>query len=99
MVNSKFWNDNFIVGLSPNEKYLFLYFLTNSHTELCGIYEIPFCVIRNETGLEEEEIQTALTALQEKIIYQDGWVYVKNFTKNQTPNENMKKGAERALIS
>lgn len=97
VINTKFWSDSFVVKLSVIEKYLFLYFLTNEHTELCGIYELPMVVIVRETGCSEKEINDAINSMHEKIIMINGWVYVKNFKKNQSTNPNMEKGAERSL--
>jgi len=97
LVNTKFWSDGFIVTLQPLERYLYLYLLTNEHTEICGVYELPMVVICRETDLKEETIRKALKAFGSLINYVDGWIYIKNFVKNQSSNENMKKGAQRSL--
>lgn len=97
LINTKFWSDSFIVKLQPLERYLFLYLLTNEHTEICGIYELPFEVMSRETGLKIETLSNLLNAFNGKICYIKGWVYIKNFTKNQCANENMTRGAERSL--
>lgn len=98
-INTKFWSDNYIVDLEPLERYLFLYFLTNEHTDICGIYELPKRIMAFETGLDIETISNALERFSNdrKIQFIDGWVYVHNFTKNQASNENMVKGATRSL--
>ena len=97
LINTKFWSDGFIVGLKPIERYLFLYFLTNEHTELCGVYELPLEVIMRETGNDSSTIMNAFKSFKGKINYVDGWVKVNNFLKNQNVNENVKKGAKRSL--
>lgn len=103
LVNTKFWSDGFIVNLDPLERYLFLYLLTNEHTEICGVYELPMAVMVRETGIPEKDnnackgLISLLKRLENKIFYYDGWVYIKNFTKNQSSNSNMEIGAKRTL--
>jgi hypothetical protein len=84
MVNTKFWNDSWIRKINPLDRYLFLYFLTNEHTNICGIYELPLETIAYETGLDERELEKSmLPKLHPKIIYVNGWVGITNFIKNQ----------------
>ena len=103
LVNTKFWSDGFVVNLNPFQRYLFLYLLTNEHTEICGVYELPLTVMERETGIPIEDtnhykgLRTILKALEDKIFYHDGWIYIKNFTKNQSSNKNMEIGAQRSL--
>src|SRR3990167_8221473 len=82
-INTKFWNDNFIVELDPIERYLFLYFLTNEHTNIAGVYELPIKRMEQETGLEKEMLLKIIERFKDKINYFEGWVYIKNFSKNQ----------------
>lgn len=92
-VNTRFWSDNFIVGLKPLEKYLFLYFLTNEHTSICGIYELPIQTIEYETGLKRTDLARMLKSLAGKISYIDGWVWVRNFERHQVA-----RGSEKVKI-
>lgn len=95
-VNTRFWSDNFVVELEPLEKYLFLYFLTNEHTNICGIYELPKRTIAFETGIASKHIDQLFRKLEGKVYHIDGWVYVKNFAKHQKSNESVKIGIEKA---
>lgn len=97
LINTKFWSDNFIVEIEPLQRYLFLYLLTNEHTEICGVYELPIRVIERETGLDNNTILDFFKTYKDKIRYIDGWVFIKNFTKNQCANKSMEIGAERSL--
>lgn len=56
-INTKFWSDNFIIELNPLDRYLFLYFLTNEHTNIAGIYELPLRTISFETGIEKDMLE------------------------------------------
>ena len=99
-INTKFWSDTFIVELNPLDRYLFMYLLTNEHTDICGIYELPLSRIAHETGIEKEMIEKMFKRLHGKIWYIEGWIFVKNFEKHQKVNDSIKKGIEksRALV-
>lgn len=92
MISTRFWSDNFIVELNPLDRYLFLYFLTNEHTNICGIYELPLKRMSDETGLEKDMLLKMLKRLKGKIYYIDGWVYIKNFAKHQSDSDKIKTG-------
>lgn len=94
MINTKFWSDNWVVELDPLERYLFLYFLTNEHTNICGIYELPLRVMSFESGIDKEMLAKMLPRFQPKIYYLDGWIYIKNFLKHQKASGNVKLGIE-----
>lgn len=55
-VHITFWQDPFILELTAEEKYFYIYLLTNSKTTQCGIYEISELVIMLETGLSKEKV-------------------------------------------
>ena len=88
MINTKLWSDSWIrEKLNPLDRYLFLYFLTNEHTNICGIYELPLATVAYETGIDKEDLKkTMLPRLRPKVFYIQGWVCVTNFSKHQAPN-------------
>ena len=94
-VNTKFWEDPFVENIKPEEKLLFLYFLTNPLTNLIGIYEITIKRISYDTGLTPERIHKSLKVFHNynKVYYIDNYIILPNFIKNQNFNTNMKKGA------
>ncbi len=98
-INTKFWDDSYVIDLSPLEKYLFLYLLTNIHTNLAGVYEITSKKIAFDTGLEKIEIEKILKKFSDdkKIIYQDGFIIIKNYLKNQSFNSSMIKNVEKTI--
>ena len=89
-INTRFWSDSFIVALTPIERYLFLYFLTNEHTSICGIYELPIRTIGFETGVREKLVLKVIERLNGKIYYVDGWVFIRNFERHQFARGNSK---------
>ena len=95
MVNTRFWSDSFVVELNPLDRYLFLYFLTNEHTNISGVYELPLKRMANETGLDADMLPKMIRRLRGKVFYYKGWVGIKNFQKHQsTTSETVKRGIE-----
>jgi hypothetical protein len=75
-VDTRFWVDGWVRKLNPLDRYLFLYFLTNTHSSWCGVYELDLTMIAFETGIEERELTNSmLPRLSPKVIYIGGWVY------------------------
>jgi hypothetical protein len=92
-INTKFWNDTYVSDLDPIEKLLFIYFLTNEHTNISGVYEVPLKVIALETGIDRTMVEKILPRLSDKVGYIGGLVVVKNFLKHQeTKSEQTIKG-------
>jgi len=85
MMNTKFWSDSWVKQeLNPLDRYLFIYFLTNEHTSICGIYEIPIEIIAFETGLKINELNSSyLPRLKPKILYKNNYIIIPNFIKHQ----------------
>lgn len=49
-VHIQFWSDPFVQELTPEQKFFYLYLLTNDKTKQCGIYEITKRQIVYDTG-------------------------------------------------
>jgi len=87
MINTRIWNDSWFRSINPLDRYLFLYFLSNSHTNICGIYELPIDTIAYETGIDFRDIEKSmLPKLEPKIYYIDSYVIIINFIKYQNYN-------------
>ena len=95
MVDTKFWDDSYIVELSPLEKLLFLYLLTTPLTNISGVYELPFKRVAFDTRVPQREVEGAFRKFEKdgKLLIFKGWVGMSNFLKHQNLNPNMKKGA------
>jgi hypothetical protein len=85
LVDTRFWEDSYSSNLDPSEKLLFLYCLTNSATNICGVYEIPIKRIAADTGFDRDMVIKILDRFSKdkKIFYIDGWLIIKNFEKYQ----------------
>lgn len=100
MINTKFWDDNYTSNLDPIEKLLFLYLLTNTSTNICGVYEIPVKKIAMETGIDKDMVFKILERFTKdnKVFYIDGWIWLVNFIKNQNQKSPLvKKGIDNEL--
>lgn len=58
-VYMKFWNEDskVVEDFTPEDKYFYLYLLTNPHTTLTGVYEISDKTMARETGYNEETVR------------------------------------------
>ena len=94
IVNTRFWDDSYIAALTPTEKLLFLYLLTNPLTNISGVYELPLRRISFDVGIGEREVGKILEKFEAsgKIIYREGWIGIKNWIKHQTLNPKVKQG-------
>ena len=101
-VHINYWQDAFILDLTPEEKYFYVYLLTNSKTKQCGIYELPMRIIETETGYNIETIDNLINRFEEykKIVYDKSTkeIYLKNWTKhNKRTSFKVKKCVEKEL--
>lgn len=88
-INTKFWNDNYVSELDPIEKLLFIYFLTNEHTNISGVYEIPLKVVAMETGIDKDMVTKTIPRFKEKMVYVRGFIVIKNFLKHQETKSDL----------
>ena len=57
-VHVTFWTDPKIVDdFTPEDKYFYVYLLTNPHTNLCGCYEVSMKQMSDELGYNKETIE------------------------------------------
>lgn len=81
MIDNRLYNDAWFFSLSPKAKWLFLFLITNETCNLIGCYEMPQPIISQYTGLTAKELNESMEHLQEKAIYTEGWVIIKNYAK------------------
>jgi hypothetical protein len=62
-VQTAFWDDEFIEKLSPEDRYFYLFLLTNPMTTECGIYQITKKKMSFYTGYNYEAIDNILKRL------------------------------------
>jgi len=60
-VSLSFWTDSRVTDdFTPEDRYMYLYLITNPHTNLCGCYEVSIRQIANETGYNMDTIERLL---------------------------------------
>lgn len=60
-----FWTDSKVDDeFTPEDKYFYLYLLTNPHTNICGCYEVGMSAMVRETGYNEDTIKRLLRRLE-----------------------------------
>ena len=70
-IHIDYWQDGFVLDLTPEEKYFYIYLMTNSKTSQCGLYELPKRIIETETGYNRETVDKLLNRFidYKKIVY------------------------------
>lgn len=99
LINTKTWDDEWFTELNIIEKLLFLYFLTNALTDICGGYEISIKRIVFDTGIERDEVLKTLEKFEKakKVFYRDGWILIENFIKHQAQSPKILAGIRNSL--
>ena len=65
-VHETFWTAPDVKKYTPNQRYLFIYFITSPHAHYSGLYYLPLVYIQNETGMSVKDIKTGISFLSEK---------------------------------
>lgn len=64
-ISISFWTDSKIDDeFTPEDKYFYLYLLTNPHTNICGCYEISMKQMERETGYNIDTVKRLLKRMQ-----------------------------------
>ena len=64
-VSMSFWTDSKVDDdFTPEDKYFYLYLLTNPHTNICGCYEISMRQMERETGYNADTIKRLLNRME-----------------------------------
>ncbi|PDY45265.1 hypothetical protein CN680_07480 [Bacillus pseudomycoides] len=101
-VQVNFWQDDFVLDLTPEERYFYIYLLTCSKTTQCGIYPLPKRLAEMETGYNRETVEKLLQRFIEygKILYdaETKELCILNWLRyNPVTNTNMEKCVLREL--
>ncbi|MEH6848745.1 DnaD domain-containing protein [Bacillus pseudomycoides] len=101
-VQVDFWQDDFVLELTPEERYFYIYLLTCSKTTQCGIYSLPKRLAEMETGYNRETVEKLLQRFIDygKIVYdaETKELYIKNWLRyNPVTNTNIEKCVLREL--
>lgn len=102
-VHVTFWRDEFVEGLTPEQKFFYLYLLTNDRTTQCGIYEITIKQMCYDTGYNEETIKKLIIYFINtgKLIYSEHTkeMALKNWGKyNDSTSPKVRSCIEKELL-
>lgn len=98
-VNTHFWDDPYILQLTPEQKLMYNYLITTPFNNLAGVYEISLTSIKHHTGLELSVITEALDRFEKdrKILHFMNFIIMRNFMKHQVYNQSMMVNVMRTL--
>lgn len=85
VVNTEFWQDDKVEGMTPEEKYFWLYLLTNPYTKQLGIYKITKKQMSFQLGYDIETVTKLIERFEGQyglIKYIDNEIAIKNFLKH-----------------
>ena len=65
MISPSFWTDRKIdEDFTPEDKYFYLYLLTNPHTNICGCYEVGLKQMAYETGYNTDTVKRLIERME-----------------------------------
>jgi hypothetical protein len=101
MIRDSFWTDAYIEKLTPDEKLIFLYLLTNPLCNVAGIYEVRSKRIGFETGYDIEVVENILSRFErdKKILRHNDYIVLVNSLKNQSMNPSIIQGCNRIIMA
>lgn len=85
IVDTSFWEDEKVELFTPEEKYFWLYLLTNPHTRQLGIYHITKKQMAFHLGYDIETVTKLLNRFEKEyglIRYAESEIAIKNFLKH-----------------
>ena len=86
--------------MNSKEKLVFIYLITNSNVNICGIYELPDRYIKFDLDLNQSELDIIKQKFMEnnKIMFINGWIKIINYeTYNKFTGEKNEVAKEKEL--
>lgn len=103
-ISLTFWEDLKIVDdFTPEDRYFYLYLLTNPHTNLLGCYQLSYRQMINETGYNRDTVEKLVNKMKKnhKVIEFDettNEVLIKKWCKyNWTKSDKLLKSVEKLM--
>ena len=103
-ISLTFWEDVKVVDdFTPEDRYFYLYLLTNPHTNLLGCYQLSFRQMVNETGYNRDSIEKLIKRMEENhnVIQFDketSEIHIKKWHKyNWTKSDKLLKSVEKLI--
>lgn len=65
-INLSFWTDSKVDDdFTPEDKYFYLYLLTNPQTNICGCYEVSIKQMANQTGYNRDTVERLIKRFED----------------------------------
>ena len=95
-VERGYWQDEFILELSPEQKFFYLYLMTNNKVNTLGAYVFPLTMSTVELGYNKETVLKLLDHFAQagKIIWDESTkeVFLLNWPKRNSDAAGIEKG-------
>jgi hypothetical protein len=94
------YKDDFIASLTPEEKLLFIYFLTNEYVNIIHCYQCSSRTISFDTGIDTPIIEKAKQKFENagKMFFYKDFIYLKNADRYETYTGIKNEEAKRKII-
>ena len=101
-IQTTFWSDSKVIDdFTPEDRYFYLYLLTNEKSNQLGCYELSIKQICRDTGYNEETVKKLLDRFENELQvinydFKTKEIFLKNWYKyNWLESENTKKCVEK----
>jgi hypothetical protein len=100
ILETKFWKDAYVAGLTPEEKFLYLYFLLNERVNIIHCYEITDREVAFDTGIDRGIVETTKKKLEKdgKVAFRKDYVCLINAYKYESYRGPKNEDAKKKLI-
>lgn len=98
-VKESFWTDPKIQQLSPDEKLLFLYCVTNPHSHYSGLYYLPITFMIEEIGMSQKTLNQCLANLESRLLIRYDKVTSTIFVVKMFKHQNSTGGNPKVIRS
>jgi len=87
-ISTSFWDDPWIRKLKPDERYMYLYLMTNTLTNIAGVYQITIDRICYDTSYSEEKVKQIINLFEKA---GKAFLYKEEFMILPKPMKKLKK--------
>lgn len=98
IIHTKIWKDEFLSELTPTEKLLFIYYITNERVNIIHCYEITDREVMFDTGIDRGIIEAFKEKVRGKIAFKDSYVFLLNASRYESYKGNLNETAKVKLL-
>lgn len=91
-ISTSFWDDQWVVTLSHDEKLVYLYLMTNTLTNIAGVYKITLKRMAYDMDMDKSYIETILKRFEtdRKAYYYGEYIIIPSWPKHQKTDRHPK---------